>query len=202
MPSPLTAGHGCLFYHLAFLFSFPSPRLFLLLKPTRWWWQSPRAPLTPLWLAQLDRPEKKEENFLFFLSLFEPWFFNGWLAFRLPFTRLFVVLWWFYLGGARIERRLRDLSGSTDKNNSRTPTHIYQHHQQGRPDWRRGRLVRRSLDPQSLSITRESRDSTYWLGRLIHHRPMERMDAIHLHLLFNWERFFFFRKKENETQSV
>ena len=144
MPSPLTAGHGCLFYHLAFLFSFPSPRLFLLLKPTRWWWQSPRAPLTPLWLAQLDRPEKKKKissSFYHFLnrvlseltfyirvyknlipsppcpfaSLFLPplfapshhpyfplllcrQFFNGWLAFRLPFTRLFVVLWWFYLG--------------------------------------------------------------------------------------------------------
>ena len=71
MPSPLTAGHGCLFYHLAFLFSFPSPRLFLLLKPTRWWWQSPRAPLTPLWLAQLDRPEKKKKissSFYHFLN--------------------------------------------------------------------------------------------------------------------------------------
>ena len=157
----------------------------------------PPCPFASLFLPPLFAPSHHP----YFPLLLCRQFFNGWLAFRLPFTRLFVVLWWFYLGGARIERRLRDLSGSTDKNNSRTPTHIYQHHQQGRPDWRRGRLVRRSLDPQSLSITRESRDSTYWLGRLIHHRPMERMDAIHLHLLFNWERFFFFRKKKKRKRN-
>ena len=170
MPSPLTAGHGCLFYHLAFLFSFPSPRLFLLLKPTRWWWQSPRAPLTPLWLAQLDRPEKKKKisssfyHFLnrvlsgltFYIRVYKnlspspplslrllipsspfcsksspifsvvvvPTIFQWMAGVPTTFHAIIRCVMMILFGGARIERRLRDLSGSTDKNNSRTPTHI------------------------------------------------------------------------------